>query len=407
MATLPVVVTKPRARPPPAITVRANTLLHTSEGRFVESPEPLCPDLASSRKVQSSIAVGDALRGHEGEVTSVKFSPDGILLASGSMDGTVRFWHAQSNEHIVTLAAHDRSSGKWHPPVITIEFSPDGMILAAASSDGTISLWGSRTGNLFGTLSGHRERVHSLSFSPDGTVLASTSSDKSIRLWDARRHFEIAKPLHLHNSKPTGVTFSPDGAHIASSSVQTAVCLSHGRTNRVVRAIGQDTSSKDHPFETKRPACKPVFSRDGTKLATVSLLFHKYVIYVWDVARGRNIGEPLRGHHGEITAVRFSPDGTILASASLDHTIRLWDIASGAPIGEPLARHNNWVNDIAVSPDGTKLVSVSHDRTVCIWDVQSRTVIDAPLRGHEGPIKTVDFSPDGTRIASAGGSQTH
>jgi len=67
--------------------------------------------------------------------------------------------------------------------------------------------------------------------------------------------------------------------------------------------------------------------------------------------------------------VTFSPDGTTLASASPDHTVRLWDLATSRPIGAPLTGHTGQVTSVAFSPDGKTLAADSADHTVRLWDV--------------------------------------
>jgi len=107
----------------------------------------------------------------------------------------------------------------------------------------------------------------------------------------------------------------------------------------------------------------------------------------------------LRGHSDDVNLVLFSPDGTRLASASIDRTVRLWHGQTGAEI-VVLQRHSDKITDVVFSPDGTRLASSSEDGIVRLWDTQKGAEI-AILRGHSLWVKSVAFSWDGTRFSSA------
>src|SRR6185295_713734 len=108
------------------------------------------------------------------------------------------------------------------------------------------------------------------------------------------------------------------------------------------------------------------------------------------------------GHTSLVTAVAVSPDGTRIASASADHTIRLWDAKRGQAIGEPLEGHEDTVATLAFSPDGSRLVSGSADKTIRVWDVTTGQPVGTPLSAHGADVLTAGFTADGRRLMTGG-----
>jgi hypothetical protein len=130
------------------------------------------------------------LRGHEGAVTSVVFSPDGKTLVSGSIDGTWLLWDEEAHpENGPPLAQADR--------ITALAFSPDGTRIALAAGDIYLVPWQTATGQP-STLANHGELVTSLAFSPDGKSLAAGMADNTIVLWDAATGKTIGQPLKGH-----------------------------------------------------------------------------------------------------------------------------------------------------------------------------------------------------------------
>ena len=120
------------------------------------------------------------------EVSSVAFSPDGNMLASGAENGIITIWDVQTGSELDTLSGHE--GGVWG-----VDF--DGTSIASASEDNTIKLWDIENKRVQLELKGHTEEVSSVVFSPNGYILASASGDKTVILWDR----ESGQKLHTLN----------------------------------------------------------------------------------------------------------------------------------------------------------------------------------------------------------------
>ncbi|KAH3743445.1 Apolipoprotein A-IV [Pelomyxa schiedti] len=125
------------------------------------------------------------LEGHESEVNVIKWDPNGLLLASCSDDRTAKVWDIK-NDRVVcahTFAEHTREiyTLKWSPGL----FSANPLI-ATGSMDTTVKLWDVNVGKCTYTLKHHVGPVITLSFSPDGTYLATGTNDDSVALWSVK-----------------------------------------------------------------------------------------------------------------------------------------------------------------------------------------------------------------------------
>ena len=127
-------------------------------------------------------------------------------------------------------------------------------------------------------------------------------------------------------------------------------------------------------------------SNDGKRLAVACSIG----IWVYDTETDKLLNL-LTGHTDWVINVAFSPDDTVLASASNDSTVRVWDARTGTELWT-LQGHEGSTTDVAFSPDGKMLTSASEDNTIRLWDVQGGTHLRT-LTGHTEPITSVAFQP--------------
>jgi WD40 repeat protein/tRNA A-37 threonylcarbamoyl transferase component Bud32 len=137
-------------------------------------------------------------------------------------------------------------------------------------------------------------------------------------------------------------------------------------------------------------------SPDGTRLATAS---DDETVRVWDARTGKPL-HVCRGHDHIVTSVVFSPDGTRLATGSGDNTARLWDVRTGQLLREYRCPPGT-VTCVAMSPDGKRLATVGNFGDPRLWDVLTGQLL-REYQGLSGTVTSVAFSPDGTQLATAG-----
>lgn len=306
-----------------------------------------------------TISLRKRLAGHLRPLQTIRFSPEGKILATASDDKTAMLWDVRTGQLRAVLPGHKAV-------VSDLVFSPDGRTIATLSSN-TAQLWDVETARLKLTLSGHKGFIWQLLFSPDGKSVLTSSADKTARLWDTEAG-QLKATLTGHKEAVFKALFSPDGQTIVSGGGgDNSARLWDARTGELKAVL---KAPRDNRLRYGASAGNDagiydlLFSPDGRIIAAGDI---SDKVTLWDARTGQ-LRATLTGHQSTIYAMEFSPNGRLLATASRDGTAKVWDVATGQLRDNLTTELKQGARYVAFSPDGQTL-AVGYADKALLWDV--------------------------------------
>lgn len=284
--------------------------------------------------------------------------------------------------------------------VTSVRYSPDGKLIASSSDDGTIKVWDRSTGDLKITFEGHQRGVSDISWIRDSKHIASVSDDKTIRIWSIEKEWEIRR-LRGHTHHIITVCFNHKGNLLATGGADENVLIWDTLQGRLMKTLAAHAD----------PVSSVAFSHDGTVLVSAS---HDGLLRIWDSGSGHCLRTIVSPERSPVMAARFSPNGRYLLSSTLDGTLRLWDIMDVSDNSNKCVKTYNTNNGEMFKHGCSAGFIVSNDKTfivqgsgqggyISMWDIQTKELVDK-IQAHDdsGPVLDVNEVDGNNELVTCG-----
>ncbi len=309
--------------------------------------------LPEEKAVLEKIQFPTAFSGHSDSVTSLCFSPDGGVLASGSYDGFIFTWD-MTDGHI----SHKLNHGAG---VKTICFSPDGRLLASSGNDKTVKLWDLSEAKLKNTFRGHTRRAHSLAFSPGADSLICGGENELI-FWETATGRIINFAMGDDNLYPRFETIRDIAVRsTGNSGSDYMVAFSCERGINLF----YPATKKMFTIPDRTPAGSVTFSPDGQYVVwgarhqyNESLYFPRFAPVEAQKIDGELTQDDDLASADRVFFTAYTPDGRKLVMLSYKQAV-LYDISTAAVVRMFSGTSETSATDAAISPDGNTLAATS------------------------------------------------
>ena len=291
------------------------------------------------------------LAGHEGYIGGIQFSPDGASIYVGDSKSAVTIWDITGTQQAV-----------WKPEsgsfVVAMEMTSDGAtLLVGEGNNASVRVWDVASGTETARYEVHfypetnsRFSTTDIALTPDDTTLGTLGSEGILSIWNAATGENLLRNTN-HPDEAWSAAFNLDGTQLSTSyysmlwRVWDTTTYQPLHVEMSVFRIGFSDNKRSN-----------VYSPDGSQIAIRS----SFSVKVYDAATW----EMIYKYDASPSDILYSPDGTLLIVTGKD--LRIVDAATGNELAR-LENHTHGINSAAISNDGSLIATASDDGTVRLW----------------------------------------
>jgi eukaryotic-like serine/threonine-protein kinase len=323
---------------------------------------------------------------HKDWINCVRYSPDGSIIASGARDNSVMLRDAATGRILLRIVSpvNTRYGAK------SIDFSPDGKLIGILWDHNSIELRDTEIGEVKSSHSFTSNSTHVFRFGRDGKSFVVGNCEGGLFAWSIDKRNPKTTIQQAHDGSIYGIDFNQDGTKMLTSSADGTIKLWNTDGYSFQRAFVGHTDA----------VMSAVFSPRGDRIVSGSV---DKTVKLWESET--EFGLPaLRGHTWWVTSLAYNPNSRDLASGSLDGSFAVWDVYTRDRRRE--VRDDGRVNDLKFSPDGSMIATCADSGTISLWNAVDFEKI-ATLKMLNGPATSLKFMPDGKTILSGGKDSTN
>ncbi|MEA3275760.1 MAG: hypothetical protein U9Q81_10820, partial [Pseudomonadota bacterium] len=350
-------------------------------------------------------------------ILDLSFDRKGERLVGVGAKQTIRVWTLEKNGKLTRIRTKNRNESKLAEDFLSAAFGKDSKIIVTGGSEGSIELWNGLDLKKLdrGDLEGQKSGVVHVDFTQEDKRILSIDTFAVERSWllDTKTNLTVVSERHDQAEKINALRFLSGGSELISADFGGKVQFWNWSPEKDPKL--REITKRDLDFASAWVRDIAVFpnpetsdSGDPSSGSLVAAAYSNDSFQIIDTASPKTRNRTVKGHTDGLWSIAFSPDGTHLATASWDKSVRLWSV-EGVLAGEQepasVLMHEQPVRAVSFHPDGKLLVTGSQDRRIHVWSIseghgKARRL--GAYEGHQGAIWALSFSPNGSLLASAG-----